>query len=50
MQRTGCNFHLYLAEVCFRFNHRNTDLKPLLLKLMKTTPIRELNPVLVRKA
>lgn len=42
-------FHLYLAEICFRFNHRNQDLRPLLLRLMKTTPIHEIKPILVRK-
>ena len=43
-------FHLYLGEVCFRFNHRDRDLKPLLLRLMKQLPIAEINPILVRKA
>ena len=42
-------FHLYLAEVCFRFNHRDRDLKPLLMGLMKRTSIQELEPTLVRK-
>jgi len=41
-------FHLYLAEVCYRFNHRAQDLKPSLLKLMKSTSIQDLNQVLVR--
>lgn len=31
-------FHLYPAEVCFRYNHREQDLKPLLRKLFQTTP------------
>lgn len=43
-------FHLYLAEVCFRFNHRNQDPRPLLLRLMQSTNIQELNTILVRKA
>lgn len=43
-------FHLYLAEVCFRFNHRAQDLRPLLLSLMRSTSVQELNPILVRKA
>jgi transposase len=43
-------FHLYLAEVCFRFNHRHADFKPLLLKLMKSNNIQELNPILVRNS
>src|SRR5690606_36119288 len=42
-------FHLYLAEICFRFNHREQDLKPLILKLLKTTSINEIRPILVRK-
>jgi len=43
-------FHLYLAEVCFRFNHRDQDLRPLLLRLMRSTNIQEINQILVRKA
>ena len=43
-------FHLYLGEVCYRFNHRDEDLQPLLLKLMRSTPIQELNQILVRNA
>ena len=42
-------FHLYLGEVCYRFNHRDEDLGPQLLRLMKQTPITELNKILVRK-
>ena len=43
-------FHLYLAEVCWRFNHRGTDTKPLLYKLLKTLGTSDINPILVRKA
>jgi transposase len=43
-------FHLYLAEVCFRFNHRDEDLMPLLKRLMQTISVQELRPILVRKA
>lgn len=43
-------FHLYLGEVCYRYNHRNDDLKPLFLRLLKTISIQELRPILVRKA
>jgi transposase len=35
-------FHLYLGEVCFRFNHRQEDLYPKLLKLLKQTPLSKL--------
>ena len=43
-------FHLYLGEVCYRYNHRSDDLKPLLFRLLKQTSIQELRPILVRKA
>jgi transposase len=43
-------FHLYLAETCYRFNHRHEDLKPLLFKLLKSTSIQEIKPILVRNA
>jgi transposase len=32
-------FHLYLGEISFRFNHRNEDLFPLVLKLLRQTPL-----------
>ena len=40
-------FHLYLGETCYRFNHRNEDLKPLIIKLLKTTSLDDCdhNPV-----
>lgn len=41
-------FHLYLGEVCYRFNHRAEDLKPLLVKLLKTTSIQDISPKLVQ--
>ena len=41
-------FHLYLGEVCFRFNHRDQDLKPLLVKLLKATSMHNINPKLVQ--
>jgi len=41
-------FHLYLGEVCFRYNHREQDLKPLLKRLLQITPTHELKPILVR--
>ena len=43
-------FHLYLAEVCYRFNHRGEDLKPLLLRLLRQISIQDLRSILVRKA
>lgn len=41
-------FHLYLGEICYRFNHRKEDLKPLLTKLLRTTSASEIKPILVR--
>lgn len=41
-------FHLYLGEICYRFNHRNEDLYPLLYKLLQSTPMNEINSMLVR--
>lgn len=41
-------FHLYLAEVCWRYNHRNQDLKPLMRKLLKGLSRAEIQPILVR--
>lgn len=41
-------FHLYLAEICLRFNHRNEDIFPLLYKLMNTAPVKDLRDILVR--
>lgn len=38
-------FHLYLGELSFRFNHRNEDLYPLVLKLLQRTPIREISTI-----
>ncbi|WP_253912955.1 transposase [Ralstonia pickettii] len=40
-------FHLYLGEICYRFNHRDEDLKPLLRKLLQVTPTIETQPILV---
>lgn len=42
-------FHLYLAEACFRYNHRNEDIKPLMQDLLRTISIQELRPIMVRK-
>ena len=42
------HFHLYLGEICYRFNHRDEDLKPLLIKMLKTINLKQLEPVLVQ--
>jgi transposase len=36
-------FHFYLAELSFRFNHRDQDLFPLIYKLLKQTNLKELH-------
>ena len=41
-------FHLYLGEICYRFNHRTEDLYPLIHKLLKQTTQHEIKPILVR--
>jgi transposase len=42
------HFHLFLGEICYRFNHRGEDLFPLLYKLLRSTSMNEINPILVR--
>ncbi len=42
------HFHLYLGEICYRFNHRNEDLKPLLINLLQKISTNDLNPILVQ--
>ncbi len=36
-------FHLYLGELSFRFNHRDEDLFPLILNLLRKTPLTQSN-------
>ncbi len=36
-------FHIYLGEICYRFNHRKEDLFPLIINMLKTTSIDEIN-------
>ena len=43
-------FHLYLGEVSFRFNHRDEDLFPLVLRLMKRVSVTDIKPILVRNS
>lgn len=43
-------FHLYLGEVCYRFNHRDDDLKPLFLRLLKQFSIQDVRSISVRNA
>jgi transposase len=40
--------HLYLAELSFRFNHRQQDLFPLLHKLLCQTDVQRIIPLLGR--
>jgi transposase len=42
--------HLYLAELSYRFNHRQQDLYPLLHKALSHTDCKEIEPILVRSA
>ncbi|MGH8530657.1 MAG: hypothetical protein ACRETN_12590, partial [Nevskiales bacterium] len=39
-------FHLYLGEICYRFNRREQELKPLLQQLLQQRSIQELRPLL----
>jgi transposase len=41
-------FHLYLAEICYRFRHRNGSAATGLRQLMRATSIQQLRPLLVR--
>lgn len=41
-------FHLYLGEICYHFNHRKGDLKPLLSKLLRWKTTSAIKPILVR--
>jgi transposase len=43
-------FHIYLGEISFRFNHRDEDLLPCILKLMKQVSTAEIDPLLVRSS
>jgi len=38
--------HLYLAELSYRFNHREQDLYPLLYKALKQTDSKEIEAIL----
>lgn len=42
------HLHLFLGEICYRFNHRSQDFFPLLYKLLRSTGLNEINPILVR--
>ena len=42
------NFHLYMDEICWRFNHRDEDLFPLLINLLREAPADEIRQILVR--
>ncbi len=39
-------FHLYLGEICYRFNRRDQELRPLLRQLLQQRSIQELRPLL----
>jgi transposase len=39
---------LFWGEICYRFNHRDEDLFPLIHNLLRSTGMRDINPILVR--
>jgi transposase len=41
-------FHLFLGEISFRFNHRNTDIFPLIYKLLRRTDYNKIQQIWVR--
>ena len=43
-------FHLYLGEICFRFNRREQAVKPVLRELLQQYSIQELQPLLERES
>jgi transposase len=42
-------FHLYIGEICYRFNRRRTALAAGLMKQLRATSIQQLRPLLDRK-
>lgn len=42
------HFHLFLGEICFRFNHRSEDIFPLIINMLKKTTRSEIDPILVQ--
>lgn len=42
--------HLYLAELSYRFNHREQDLFPMLHKALRQTDVAEIKPILGQSA
>ncbi len=40
------NLPPYLGEICFRFNHREQDLFPLVNKLLRRTPLQDVMPAI----
>jgi len=40
--------HLYLGEVCWRFNNPGCDQFPLVIKHLKATPFQDIRPILVQ--
>ncbi len=41
-------FHLYMGEICYRFNHRNEPLETRLLRLLRARSVQDLRPLWVR--
>ncbi len=42
-------FHLYLGEICYRYNHRAEDLHPLIITMSRQTPLEHINQIPNRK-
>jgi transposase len=43
-------FHLYLGEMCFRYNHHDEDITPLLRSLLERTSVQDVKPLLTESA
>ncbi|MEW5425233.1 IS1595 family transposase [Amorphus sp. 3PC139-8] len=37
------HFHLYLGEICYRFNHRDRDIEPMLISLLKRLTVDDVD-------
>lgn len=42
------HFHLYLGQICYRFNHRDEGIKPLIIKILKSMMVDNVNLKQVR--
>ncbi len=49
VRRARKQLHLYLGEICYRYNHRAEDLHPLIITMSRQTPLEHINQILSRK-